>query len=344
MDEPMYNSFPALGGLVDSKHRAVIFEKYRVRYREGEYWISPTGLSDNFGTLLDHFPDNTQQLLVDLCNLATSTQELLHQKATYEEIGSLVIPWCCSHIHPYYTFHKYYSPIKISVSHALDAYRASQEYFSGSKGSRHTKTNFDPDKIIYADIMAFASCYFDIPISEMIQDLQQLYVATISVLTILLLLDGEIDQARVMYKRIDNFQIMRKGFSRKYWQPDFSCDIMSFYQHGYSPVDIANMFFDSMPRLTLTLQMAPDSHSPVLRPEYNSIFDAAYHALQRLAVANTSSIYDIGGKNVLGICEACGQIYIKSGSRQKYCHRRTCQSIRNQRKSRAYYQRKQQNP
>lgn len=70
--------------------------------------------------------------------------------------------------------------------------------------------------------MAFASCYFDIPISEMIQDLQQLYVATISVLTILLLLDGEIDQARVMYKRIDNFQIMRKGFSRKYWQPEYA--------------------------------------------------------------------------------------------------------------------------
>ena len=87
-------------------------------------------------------------------------------------------------------------------------------------------------------------------------------------------------------------------------------------------------------------------HKIEMGAEVHSVFDIAWYAFARLAAnvappADQDPDYMFSRGSIL-TCMACGEYFVRHSSRQRYCDNPNCQAERNNRKARAYYERKKE--
>ena len=92
-------------------------------------------------------------------------------------------------------------------------------------------------------------------------------------------------------------------------------------------------FAKTIPSIKFTMKFNEKTNNFYIGPELNSVFEIATYALIRWIASNAPNMEDTDTRKTLFICEACGRIGVKSGSRQKYCSTKECQDIRNARKA-----------
>lgn len=98
--------------------------------------------------------------------------------------------------------------------------------------------------------------------------------------------------------------------------------------------------FIMLPRVSMKVEYDQENRMPVFVPEVASIFDVLNYTLIRMVTKNAPTMDESWHKQSIALCEACGNMFIKEGNRQKYCKDPLCQAERNNRKARDYYQRK----
>ena len=167
---------------------------------------------------------------------------------------------------------------------------------------------------------------YPVYIDKMLPDLKRLYTDTMTVFALRHLIDGNFLEAQRVYDGVDvpeEENLIRRWFgSGKLGQQKLCAEIIS-----------------KLPKLSMELVFDDKSQQIRMEPVVNSAIDAAYFALSRFTAVNAGALDDYGGKTNIAFCQACGRAFIKRGNRQKYCGTMQCQSIRNNRKSSAYYYR-----
>ena len=104
--------------------------------------------------------------------------------------------------------------------------------------------------------------------------------------------------------------------------------------------DLTEMF----PDIRMRLKQNRKTHKIEMGAEVHSVFDIAWYAFARM-VANVAPPADpdpdyMFSQGSILTCMACGEYFVRHSSRQRYCSNPNCQAERNNRKARAYYQRK----
>ena len=105
-------------------------------------------------------------------------------------------------------------------------------------------------------------------------------------------------------------------------------------------LDLTEMF----PDIRMRLKQNRKTHKIEMGAEVHSVFDIAWYAFARM-VANVAPPADpdpdyMFSQGSILTCMACGEYFVRHSSRQRYCSNPNCQAERNNRKARAYYQRK----
>lgn len=95
-------------------------------------------------------------------------------------------------------------------------------------------------------------------------------------------------------------------------------------------------YLKTLPQFPLSLVLGDDL-SFKLVPDIKSVFDVAYYALAKFVSFPTDLPIGYGDKTGMAFCEACGNIFIRHGNRQKYCDNPECKKIRNRKKSKDYF-------
>lgn len=167
-------------------------------------------------------------------------------------------------------------------------------------------------------------CYY-VHVKTMRSELEKLYTDTMKIFALKSLMDGDEYQAKQYLKDVD---FENKDDMLYKWNTSSQKHKPLFYQE----------YLEKLPVFPMRLQMDLRQNKMVFEPEVKSVIDSAYYGLVRFMAVNADILNDDGEKNNLAFCEACGKLIIKKSNRQKYCDNIQCQSVRNQRKSRAYYQ------
>lgn len=114
-------------------------------------------------------------------------------------------------------------------------------------------------------------------------------------------------------------------------------------------VDYDNRVFDlteMFPDIRMRLKQNRKTHKIEMGAEVHSVFDIAWYAFARMVAsiappADPDPDYMFSQGSIL-TCMACGEYFVRHSSRQRYCSNPNCQAERNNRKARAYYQRKKE--
>lgn len=109
----------------------------------------------------------------------------------------------------------------------------------------------------------------------------------------------------------------------------------------YSKEFLAADNYAMIPPVSMKIEFDAERMQPVFVAEVYSIFDVLYYTLIRMVAANAPALDENWRRQCVALCEACGNLFIKEGNRQKYCKSPLCQAERNNRKAQAYYLRKQ---
>lgn len=101
---------------------------------------------------------------------------------------------------------------------------------------------------------------------------------------------------------------------------------------------------DSFPDIRWRLKENEKTRKIEMAAEVQSVFDIAWYSFARL-VADVAPPVDedldyMFSQGSILTCMACGQYFVRHSSRQRYCNNPNCQAERNNRKARAYYERK----
>jgi len=98
----------------------------------------------------------------------------------------------------------------------------------------------------------------------------------------------------------------RKLFAK--WRPNYK---------GKEQNEIIAAYLKTLPQLPLSLVLAGDLTFKLI-PDMKSVFDVAYYALAKFVSFPTDLPIGYGDKTGMAFCEACGNIFIRHGNRQKY--------------------------
>jgi hypothetical protein len=101
---------------------------------------------------------------------------------------------------------------------------------------------------------------------------------------------------------------------------------------------------EAFPDIKMRLQKNRKTGKIEMGADVQSVFDIAWYTFARL-VADVAPPVDedlnyIESQGSILTCMACGEYFVRHSSRQRYCNNPSCQAERNNRKARAYYQRK----
>ncbi len=171
--------------------------------------------------------------------------------------------------------------------------------------------------------------YFSFSCGQMLRDLKRLYISTITVFSYKHLMEGNTYKAKEQYA-----PLLQTG----------ATDICAEWQRlsESDKSEAVDKFLRSLPALKMGLQYSTEMKKVLFLPYVSSVFDSSNYALTRFISVDAGATSDSGGKTSIGVCKACGHIFVKNGNRQSYCDNLQCQSIRNSRKANTYYHRKKQ--
>ena len=124
-----------------------------------------------------------------------------------------------------------------------------------------------------------------------------------------------------------------------------------FFRRSRSRCKVSVYGYRWVTRLLSLPFRSTDSESGILPPSHwkrhvQSVFDIAWYTFARL-VADVAPPIDkdmdyFESQGSILTCMACGEYFVRHSSRQRYCNNPNCQAERNNRKARAYYERKKE--
>ena len=246
-----------------------------------------------------------QDLLAGLCNL----YKKLNVPDSTERISDLIWDWCRNNIHPY------------------DIEALCSEMESGD----------------------FMDPYF-------LKRLQQ--YATFEVRDFV----SDLCKLGTAFEYYDALQKIRCNYDvaagRKLYYEGRVCDSLPFlekYRHYTDDTEYLEHFnedyddrifdaFEMFPDFKMRLKQNRKTHKAEMTAEIHSVFDIAWYTFARMIAdvaprADTDKDYMFSQGSIL-TCMACGEYFVRHSSRQRYCDNPSCKAERNNRKARAYYQRK----
>ena len=163
-------------------------------------------------------------------------------------------------------------------------------------------------------------------VEDMVQDLEQLYIDTMTAFAIRSLMEGKAADAQRIYDGVCVPE--QQNLLREWYRTD----------SVHLPL-VLQRFVEKIAKLNMGLEYDLATGQIQLQPSVKSVVDAAYFGLARFMALNANALDDYGGKTNIAFCQACGKAFIKRGNRQKYCGTLECQSVRNKLKSKEYYYR-----
>lgn len=163
-------------------------------------------------------------------------------------------------------------------------------------------------------------------VENMVQDLEQLYIDTMTAFAIRSLMEGKAADAQRIYDGVCVQE--QENLLREWYRTDST----------HRPL-VLQRFVEKITKLNMGLEYDLATGQIQLQPTVKSVVDAAYFGLARFMAVNANALDDYGGKTNIAFCQACGKAFIKRGNRQKYCGTLECQSVRNKLKSKEYYYR-----
>lgn len=200
-------------------------------------------------------------------------------------------------------------------------------YFEEDELMRYESSGFFQARQMEFDINVLN--YFSFSCDKMLKDMKRLYVSTITAFSYKHLMEGNTGKAKEQYA-----PLIQTG----------ATDICTEWQNISESArgEAVDKFLHSLPALKMGAQYSIEMKKVLFLPYVKSVFDSAYYALTRFISVDAGATSDTGGKTSVGVCKACGRIFVKNGNRQSYCDNVQCQSIRNSRKANNYYHRKKQ--
>jgi hypothetical protein len=200
-------------------------------------------------------------------------------------------------------------------------------YFEEDELMRYDRSRFFDKEQMDFDINWLN--YFSFSCKKTLSDLKALYENMVTAFTYKQLMDGNPGKAKDTYK-----PLLEAGGNDicKEWIDMSDAD----------RTERLDRFMRSLPALRMGAQYSTEARKLLFLPYVSSVFDSAYYALVRFVSVDAGATSDTGGKTSLGVCKACGSIFVKNGNRQIYCDNVMCQSVRNNRKANNYYHRKKQ--
>lgn len=110
--------------------------------------------------------------------------------------------------------------------------------------------------------------------------------------------------------------------------------------------DLMLNVMESIPDIRMRLQKNKKTGKIEMGADVQSVFDIAWYTFARL-VADVAPPIDkdmnyFESQGSILTCMACGEYFVRHSSRQRYCNNPNCQAERNNRKARAYYERKKE--
>ena len=156
------------------------------------------------------------------------------------------------------------------------------------------------------------------------------------------------DDLRMLCKRTDLMLLLHRSIHLKLTDTEYKQieKIGGFKDFSSAtPIKRCRMikaYIDSeMPKLAIGLTLDVGGEFRIA-PSFTSVFDVAYYALSQYVTASPEYPLHWGARTGIDYCEACGNIFIKNGNRQKYCDNPECKKERNRRKAKSAYYRKLQ--
>ena len=325
-------SFGEIGGVGEMTYHTVRFPRYELRYEGNIALLCPRYEKDD--VLIDHQADTLltgQELLVSLCNLYRAINDP-NCKENYIE---MIAEWCSSNIHPYAIDTLY----DLATDEGYD-----YESYSGM--------------IMRDGIFA---------VEDFMRDLAPLYHTTCFHHALLQLINGNDAYARSLYEEgrfTDGYPFFEKYKCPAPEASDLQLDDLleemsrdaqatsadsivpwtsqPFQQNPLQDLDSLQITLLSMfPEFRMKLHRDRKTKRILFAAEVESVFQLAWYALSR-SVANDAPDHDPNPNAMFSsgtplACLHCGNFFIRTGPRQRYCSDPDCQAARqrkNQRNSR----------
>lgn len=299
-------TFTEIGGVGEMIYKAVRFPEYCWEFDSEikEDVITPVFSFTKRPTAGTDYSLTGQDLLVSLCNLYRKINAPDSTVNVTEQIWS----WCRSNIHPYF------------IDDLCDVIE---------------NGNFK-DAWFHEDLKNNASFL----VSQFVKDLCNL---------------GSVFEYYAVLQKIHSSHDASAG-REHYYEGRFqeSIPLLEKYKQ-YSDdeyVKQVDMNYDNLmqsvialfPDIKLNLKQNTRTHKIEMGAVVNSVFDIAWYAFARMVAtvappADHDPDYMYPQGSVL-TCMSCGEYFVRHSSRQRYCDNPNCQAERNNRKARAYYQRK----
>ena len=132
------------------------------------------------------------------------------------------------------------------------------------------------------------------------------------------------------------------SFLEKYRQYTDDAEYLKHFNEDYN--DRISDALEMFPDFKMRVKQNPKTHKTEMSAEIHTVFDIAWYAFARMVSdiappADTDMNYMYSHGSILS-CMACGEYFVRHSSRQRYCDNPNCKAERNNRKARAYYQRK----
>ena len=133
-----------------------------------------------------------------------------------------------------------------------------------------------------------------------------------------------------------------KPFLEKFRHCETDDEYLEEFNKEYD--DLMLNVMEAIPDIRMRLQKNKKTGKIEMAADVQSVFDIAWYTFARLVADVAPSIdkdmdYFESQGSIL-TCMACGEYFVRHSSRQRYCNNPNCQAERNNRKARAYYERK----
>ena len=310
-------SFGEIGGVGEMTYRTVRFPRYEVQYENNKTLLCPR--YEEGDELIDRQADTMltgQELMVSLCNLYRA----LNDPACNSNHIETIADWCSSHIHPY----------QVDSLYELAA-----------------DSGYDYET--YSDMIMRDGIF---SVDDFMRDLAPLYHTVCFHHSLLRLIHGDASYAYGLYHEgrfSDGYAFFEKyklpAITANDCQADGLLEEMAhksqavhfiddeFQQNPLQDLDyLHTMLLSLFPEFRMKLRKDTKTKHILFAADVSSIFDLVWYALSR-SVAHDAPDYDPNPNAMFSdgtpmACLHCGNYFIRTGPRQRYCTSPDCQAAR----------------
>lgn len=321
-------SFGEIGGVGEMTYRTVRFPRYELVYENGQAILHPQYVEND--KLTDHRKDTLltgQELLASLCNLYRAINDPAC-KGNYIE---MITDWCSANTHPY------------NIDALYDLASAADDYST------------------FASMIVQDGTF---SINDFMRDLEALYHTMCFYHALVRLIDGDNSYARALHyegRFSDGYPFFEKYKQMSPEDPFFhSDDLLEEMEHNLksnnsqSSLPAGNRPFlqnplndleylhttllSLFPEFRMKLRKDSKTNRIMFAADVYSVFDLAWYTLSR-AVAQNAPEHDMNPNSMFSdripqTCQNCGNFFVRTGPRQRYCTDPVCQAARQRKNQR----------